>query len=150
MSKYYLEVIITSMRYSLRGGNAGEGQARVDSGSFRIAAECVGGDSEAMSETQASTVPNDSVKRLERSRSDRMLAGVAGGLAKYFDIHPAVYRVGFVVLTLLGGAGIIIYIAAAMVMPKEGEEDSFASSILRARRESSLASSPASAGARRP
>ncbi|MDX6514804.1 MAG: hypothetical protein QOH73_470 [Gaiellaceae bacterium] len=88
-----------------------------------------------MSETQAHTLPNDSVKRLERSRSDRMLAGVCGGLAKYFDIHPAVYRVGFVVLTLLGGAGILIYIAAALVMPKEGEEDSFASGILRQRRD---------------
>ena len=33
-------------------------------------------------------------KRLERSDSDRMLAGVAGGLARYFDIHPAFFRVG--------------------------------------------------------
>ena len=38
-----------------------------------------------------------------------MLAGVSGGLARYFEIHPAVFRVGFVVLTLLGGAGILIY-----------------------------------------
>jgi phage shock protein PspC (stress-responsive transcriptional regulator) len=88
-----------------------------------------------MSETETHTLPSDTVKRLERSRSDRMLAGVCGGLAKYFDIHPAVYRVGFVVLTLLGGAGIVIYIAAAMVIPKEGEEDSFASAILRERRD---------------
>ena len=56
-------------------------------------------------------------KRLERSDSDRILAGVAGGLARYFDIHPAFYRVGFVVLTLLGGSGILIYAAAALVMP---------------------------------
>src|SRR2546429_8848586 len=81
------------------------------------------------------TLPNGNIRRLERSRSDRMVAGVAGGLARYFDIHPAVYRVGFVVLTLLGGAGILIYIAAALVMPKEGEEDSFASGILRQRRD---------------
>ena len=46
--------------------------------------------------------------RLERSRSDRMLAGVAGGLAAYFELHPAVFRVAFVVLTLMGGAGIPI------------------------------------------
>src|SRR2546428_13583480 len=75
------------------------------------------------------------VKRLERSRSDRMLAGVCGGLARYFDIHPAFYRVGFVVLTLLGGAGILIYIAAALVMPDEGKEDSVATAALRNRRE---------------
>jgi phage shock protein PspC (stress-responsive transcriptional regulator) len=81
------------------------------------------------------TVENGAVKRLERSRSDRMLAGVCGGLARYFDIHPAVYRVGFVVLTLLGGAGILIYLAAALVMPDEGERDSVATGALRSRRE---------------
>ena len=74
-------------------------------------------------------------KRLERSRSDRKLAGVCGGLARYFDIHPAVYRVGFVVLALLGGAGVIIYLTAALVMPQEGHEDSFATAALRNRRD---------------
>jgi phage shock protein PspC (stress-responsive transcriptional regulator) len=64
-----------------------------------------------------------------------MLAGVCGGLARYFDIAPAFYRVGFVVLTLLGGAGILIYFAAAVVMPAEGEEDSIAAAALRNRRE---------------
>jgi len=81
------------------------------------------------------TLPNGNVRRLERSRSDRMVAGVAGGLARYFDIHPAVYRVGFVVLTLLGGAGIVIYLALALVMPDEGKEDSVATAALRNRRE---------------
>ena len=45
------------------------------------------------------------IKRLERSSTDRMLAGVSGGLGRYFDLNPAVFRLGFVVLTLLGGAG---------------------------------------------
>jgi phage shock protein PspC (stress-responsive transcriptional regulator) len=75
------------------------------------------------------------VRRLERSRSDRMLAGVSGGLARYFEIHPAVFRVGFVVLTLLGGAGILIYAAAALVMPDEGKQDSIATAALRNRRD---------------
>ena len=75
------------------------------------------------------------VKRLERSRSDRMLAGVSGGLARYFDLSPAFYRVGFVVLTLLGGAGILIYLAAALVIPEEGKADSIAAEALRERRE---------------
>jgi len=78
---------------------------------------------------------NGAAKRLERSRSDRMVAGVCGGLARYFDIHPAFYRVGFVVLTLLGGAGIVIYAAAALVMPDEGKEDSIATAALRTRRD---------------
>jgi phage shock protein PspC (stress-responsive transcriptional regulator) len=88
-----------------------------------------------MTETSTHTLGNGATKRLERSRSDRKLAGVCGGLARYFDIHPAVYRVGFVVLTLLGGAGILIYLAAALVMPDEGHEDSFATAALRNRRD---------------
>jgi phage shock protein PspC (stress-responsive transcriptional regulator)/predicted membrane protein len=75
------------------------------------------------------------VKRLERSRTDKMLAGVSGGLGRYFDIAPAVFRLGFVVLTLLGGAGILVYLAAVLVIPKEGEEGSIAEDILRKRRE---------------
>jgi phage shock protein PspC (stress-responsive transcriptional regulator) len=74
------------------------------------------------------------VQRLERSRSDRMLAGVSGGLARYFGIHPAFYRVGFVVLALIGGAGVLIYLAAALVIPDEGKEDSIAAAALRERR----------------
>jgi phage shock protein PspC (stress-responsive transcriptional regulator) len=75
------------------------------------------------------------LERLQRSRSDRMLAGVCGGLARYFEIHPAVFRVGFVVLTLLGGAGILIYAAAALVMPDEGKVDSVATAALRNRKD---------------
>lgn len=74
-------------------------------------------------------------KRLERSSSERMLLGVAGGLARYFDIHPAFFRVGFVVLALLGGSGILIYAAAALVMPAEGAPDSVATRALRQRRD---------------
>ena len=55
-----------------------------------------------------------------------MLAGVSGGLARYFEIHPAVVRVGFLVLTRLGGAGILIYHAAALALPDEGKQDSIA------------------------
>ena len=79
------------------------------------------------------TIEGNAVKRLERSRSDRMLAGVCGGLARYFGIHPAFYRAGFVVLTLLGGAGILIYLAAVLVIPEEGKEESFAARVLRER-----------------
>src|SRR5580765_6910743 len=85
--------------------------------------------------TIQNTVEGPTVKRLERSRSDRMLAGVCGGLASYFEIHPAFYRVGFVVLTLLGGAGILIYLAAALVMPDEGKADSVVTAALRNRRD---------------
>jgi phage shock protein PspC (stress-responsive transcriptional regulator) len=84
--------------------------------------------------TESETAARPAALRLERSRSDRMLAGVSGGLARYFAIHPAFYRVGFVVLALIGGAGILIYLAAALVIPDEGKEDSIASAALRERR----------------
>jgi phage shock protein PspC (stress-responsive transcriptional regulator)/predicted membrane protein len=76
-----------------------------------------------------------SIKRLERSSSDRMVAGVAGGLGRYFDLNPGVFRLGFVVLVLLGGAGVLVYLAAVLVMPKEGEEQSIAARILEERRD---------------
>jgi phage shock protein PspC (stress-responsive transcriptional regulator) len=75
------------------------------------------------------------VRRLERSSSDRMLIGVCGGLGRYFDLNPTVFRVGFVVLTLLGGAGVLVYLAAALVMPGEGRERSFAEQVLAERKE---------------
>src|ERR671931_672602 len=75
------------------------------------------------------------IKRLERSRSHRMVAGVAGGLGEYFDLNPAFFRLGFVVLTLLGGAGILVYLAALLVMPDEGKETSIAEAAIAGRRE---------------
>jgi phage shock protein PspC (stress-responsive transcriptional regulator) len=75
------------------------------------------------------------IKRLERSSSDSMVAGVAGGLGRYFELNPAVFRLGFVVLTLLGGAGILVYLAAILVIPVEGSEQSIAAQVLAERRE---------------
>ncbi|MFL5915282.1 MAG: PspC domain-containing protein [Gaiellaceae bacterium] len=78
---------------------------------------------------------NHAVRRLERSSSERMLAGVCGGLGRYFDLNPTFFRVGFVVLTLLGGAGVLVYLAAALVMPGEGRERSLAEQVLAERKE---------------
>ena len=69
-------------------------------------------------------------RELRRSRSDRMIAGVCGGLGDYFDVNPVFYRIGFVVLTLLGGAGTLIYGASLLVIPNEGERDSIAADVL--------------------
>ena len=81
------------------------------------------------------TTHTQSIKRLERSSSDRILAGVAGGLGRYFDLNPAFFRLGFVVLTLLGGAGILVYLAALLVVPDEGKERSIAAAAIEERRE---------------
>jgi phage shock protein PspC (stress-responsive transcriptional regulator) len=78
-------------------------------------------------------------KELHRSRSDRMLAGVCGGLGEYFNVNPVFYRVGFVILTLLGGAGILVYGACALVIPAAGERESVASDVLRNHRQRPIA-----------
>lgn len=60
-------------------------------------------------------------RRVTRSSSDRVLAGVAGGLGRYFDIDPIIFRIGFVVLTLAGGAGVLAYLAAWVLVPDDPE-----------------------------
>jgi phage shock protein PspC (stress-responsive transcriptional regulator) len=64
-----------------------------------------------------------------------MIWGVSGGLGAYFDVNPAFYRVGFAVLTLLGGAGLLMYIAAALVIPEDGTDTSILEDALRNQRE---------------
>ena len=58
-------------------------------------------------------------KKLYRSRTDRKLWGVCGGLAKYFDIDPIIIRVIAVASILVTGAGIIAYLIMAIVVPLE-------------------------------
>ena len=84
--------------------------------------------------SEYSTPATENLKRLERT-SDRLLAGVSGGLGRYFDLNPAFFRIGFVVLTVLGGAGILVYVAAVLVIPAEGETESIAARTLAQRRE---------------
>ncbi len=57
-------------------------------------------------------------KRLVRSAEDRMLAGVAGGLAEYINLDPTIVRLLFVLLALAGGPGILIYAILWLVMPE--------------------------------
>ncbi len=57
--------------------------------------------------------------RLYRSRSDRMLAGVAGGIAKYFNVDPTLVRLLFVLFALAGGPGLLVYIIMWIIMPVE-------------------------------
>jgi phage shock protein C len=60
----------------------------------------------------------EATRKLYRSRTDRKLAGVCGGLAEYFGrTDTTIVRVAFVVLALLGGAGIPIYLAMWLIVP---------------------------------
>ena len=58
------------------------------------------------------------MRRLQKSDSDRVLFGVAAGLADYFELDPVLVRVGFVGLCFAGGLGIVLYIALAVLMPR--------------------------------
>jgi phage shock protein C len=54
---------------------------------------------------------------LHRSRSDRVVAGVCGGLGEYLGIDPVVVRLGFILLTVAGGIGLPVYLLLAVIMP---------------------------------
>ncbi len=59
-------------------------------------------------------------KRLVRKTNDRMFFGVAAGLADYLNMDPVIIRLIFVIMTLAGGPGILLYIVMAILMPEEG------------------------------
>ncbi|MBA2725205.1 MAG: PspC domain-containing protein [Actinobacteria bacterium] len=60
--------------------------------------------------------------RLVRSRTDRKVAGVAGGIAQHLNIDPLLVRIVFVVLTLGGGVGILLYALGWLLVPQDGED----------------------------
>ncbi len=59
------------------------------------------------------------IKKLYRSKTDRIIAGVAGGLAEYFGVDPVLIRIIFVALALVHGLGILIYIVFVLIVPNE-------------------------------
>lgn len=56
-------------------------------------------------------------KRLYRVEQGKMLCGVCGGIAEYFDLDPSLVRLGWIVFCALGGSGVLAYIIAAIVIP---------------------------------
>jgi phage shock protein PspC (stress-responsive transcriptional regulator) len=69
----------------------------------------------------APDAPPPAPKRFERSSTDRVIGGVCGGLGRYFAIDPTLVRIGMVALALLGGTGLIVYAAALVLVPSDGE-----------------------------
>ena len=59
--------------------------------------------------------------RLYRSRDQKIVAGICGGLGEYFAIDPVWFRIGFVVLTLGGGSGILVYLLMWLIVPESPE-----------------------------
>lgn len=58
-------------------------------------------------------------KRLYRSRKDKMLAGICGGLAEYFAVDPSLVRLACVLLCLYAGTGLLVYILVAIIIPED-------------------------------
>ena len=60
-------------------------------------------------------------KRLYRSRKQRSIAGVCGGIAEYLDVDPTLVRIVWLLLVAAGGPGLILYFVMAVVIPEEPE-----------------------------
>lgn len=58
-------------------------------------------------------------KRLYKSNRNRMLCGVCGGIAEYFGLDPTLVRLGWILLSALAGSGLLAYIIAAIVIPRD-------------------------------
>jgi phage shock protein C len=58
-------------------------------------------------------------RKLYRSRSNRQVAGVCGGLGQYFNLDATLIRILFVVLAVLGGSGLLLYVAMWIIVPNE-------------------------------
>src|SRR4051794_40341407 len=61
-------------------------------------------------------------RRLTRSTSDQVIAGVAAGLGRYFNVDAVVVRLAFIVLAFFGGAGLLVYLAAWVLVPEDNAE----------------------------
>jgi phage shock protein C len=67
---------------------------------------------------------------LYRPRDDRMLAGVASGIARYFGVDVTVVRIIFAVLAVVGGAGLPLYLAGWLLIPEESADQSIAAAFV--------------------
>jgi phage shock protein PspC (stress-responsive transcriptional regulator) len=99
-------------------------------GSTPTGATTAGGSTPAGGSTTTTTATAQpgppSTTRYQRSRQDRWLAGVCGGVARTLGIDPIVLRVAVVVLSVFGGAGIVVYVAGWLLLPDGEDEQSLA------------------------
>ena len=73
--------------------------------------------------------------QLRRSADDKMLAGVAGGIARYLNTDVTLIRIIIAALVLFTGAGLALYVAAWLLIPADGEDQSVAEAWIAARRD---------------
>ena len=72
-----------------------------------------------MPKNSAKSTQPGNTPRLYRSKTDRVIAGIAGGLGGYFHIDPTIIRLVFVLITIFGGSGILIYLILWLIIPNE-------------------------------
>jgi phage shock protein C len=60
-------------------------------------------------------------KKLHRSQTDKIIAGTAGGIGEYFEVDPTIVRLIFVLITVLGGSGVLLYLILWVLIPKNLE-----------------------------
>jgi phage shock protein PspC (stress-responsive transcriptional regulator) len=85
--------------------------------------------SEPSEATRAAEKPAES-RRLRRRTRDRVIGGVAAGVADHLNIDPLLIRAGFVGLMIFGGAGLALYVVAWLVIPELGRDDSIVEDLL--------------------
>lgn len=64
----------------------------------------------------------EETKKLHKSRTNKVIDGVCGGIAEYFNVDPVIVRIIFVLLAVWAGVGVILYIIGMIIMPVKGEE----------------------------
>lgn len=77
-------------------------------------------------DSQPSTHTHTGAQQLSRPIDDRMLAGVAAGVARYLGVDVTIVRIVIAVLAVVGGAGVPLYIAGWLLIPEEGSDQSIA------------------------
>ena len=77
--------------------------------------------------------PQAGPRPLSRPVSDRMLAGVAAGLARYLDVDVTIVRIALAVLAVAGGIGVPLYLIGWLLMPEDGAQESIAAQLLQPR-----------------
>ncbi len=89
-------------------------------------------------EPQPQYQPSSQPNALSRPVEDRMIAGVCAGFARYLNVDVTILRIVLAVLTVMGGAGVPLYIAAWLLIPEEGHEQSIAAEFIHGRQSRAL------------
>ena len=95
---------------------------RVAPGMFRMGIDRASGHHRRMTTEQPRAT--QSPRLLRRRATDRVIGGVAAGIADYLNVDPVLIRAAFVGLVIFGGAGLVLYLGAWLLIPVEGHDES--------------------------